>query len=147
MNVQKMSTWVRAIWAWFGLLILAFANGAIREVGMKKLIGIREPLAHQLSCLTGVILWTIFTVLIWNSLKINSTKKSVVVGVGWLAATALFETFVLNRHLTWPEILNTYNLFRGEFWGLVLLWIGLMPIIIYRIKNKKSSLTDTKSAN
>lgn len=138
-NLQKTErrTWLGPVWAWFGLLVLAFINGALREVGMKQLMGIQEPLAHQLSCLTGVFLWTLFLVLIWNRLKISTLEKSLWVGAGWLAATALFETFVLNRNLSWTEILQTYNFLQGEFWGLALLWIGLMPIAFFKIYGQK----------
>jgi hypothetical protein len=45
---------------WLGLFVLAFINGALREGVMKKVVGVKEPLAHQLSCLTGVALWTAF---------------------------------------------------------------------------------------
>ncbi len=127
----RSATWVRPTVAWFGLLILAFVNGAMREFGMKKFMGIEEPLAHQLSCLTGVLLWTGFTVGIWPLLRISSFKQSVHVGMAWLLATMLFETFVLNRNLSYAEILHSYDMSAGEYWGLVLLWVGVMPSAVY----------------
>lgn len=53
---------------------------------------------------------------------------------GWFVATFLFETFVLNRNLSLEQILQTYNVAAGEYWGLVLLWIGLLPSVLYRLK-------------
>lgn len=79
-------------------------------------------------------MWTIFALVIWHRLRIQSLRESVWVGFGWLVATALFETFVLNRNLSWTEIRRTYDFTNGEFWGLVLLWIGLIPVVIYGIK-------------
>lgn len=125
--------------AWLGLFVLAFLNGALREVGLKKVLGIVEPTAHQLSCLSGVVLWTGFVWFIWNKIKISTIKQAALTGLIWFSLTFLFETFVLNRNLSWPEILHTYNVMAGEFWGLVLVWLGLMPIAIFWLKKKKST--------
>jgi hypothetical protein len=82
---------------------------------MKKLMGIQDQAAHQLSCLTGVVLWIGFTLWIWRYLKIKTFKESILTGIGWLITTMLVETFILNRNLSWEEILNTYNVLAGEF--------------------------------
>lgn len=128
----------RAAVAWFGLLVLAFVNGAVREIGMKKIMGLDDLPAHQLSCLTGAILWSAFALAVWRWLEVKSLAQSVRVGLGWLVATLLFETFVLNGKLTWAEIAHTYDVSSGELWGLALLWIGFLPILIYWIKNFRS---------
>lgn len=126
----------RAAAIWAGLFALAFVNGTLREIGIKKLLGIKEPLAHQLSCITGICFWTSFTWTFWGWLGITSLRDAVLVGAGWFTATALFETFVLNRKLSWEEILHTYNLFAGEFWGIVLLWIGAMPAVLFILRSR-----------
>lgn len=128
--------WLRAFFAWIGLFLLAFANGALRELGLKSYLSIQEPLAHQLSCLTGVVLWTIFTWLLWSKIKITSARESIVVGVFWFLATMAFETFILNRNLSWTEVFHTYNFLAGEYWGLVLIWIGVMPVAVFNFKEK-----------
>ncbi len=126
--------------AWLGLFVLAFLNGALREVVLKKLLGLTEPLAHQLSCLTGVILWTSFALFVWEKLKITRFKQAALIGLFWFAATLIFETFILNSKLSWPEILHTYDVTDGEFWGLVLVWIGFLPITIFGAKKPKAML-------
>lgn len=118
---------------WFGLFALAFVNGALREIGMKKALGINNHLAHQLSCLTGVLLWTGLALLLWNWLGLERMSQAIATGVCWFIATMLVETFLLNRNLSWAEILQTYNFMAGELWGLVLLWIGLMPVVLFTI--------------
>lgn len=49
LNIKKLAKsrsqndiyrWLPAILTWFGLLAIAFANGALREIGMKKLMRI-----------------------------------------------------------------------------------------------------------
>ena len=137
--MNKKSLLVRAIYVWLGLFALAFVNGALREVGMKKIFGVVEPLAHQLSCLTGIALWTIFVLIVWRRLDIRNMKEAFLIGLSWFIATAFFETFVLNRSLTWTQIFHTYDVAAGEYWGLVLLWIGLMPASIFYILERASS--------
>jgi hypothetical protein len=43
----------------------------------------------------------------------------------------VFETFILNRNLSFEDILHTYDVSAEEYWGLVLLWVGVMPSAIY----------------
>jgi hypothetical protein len=128
----------RATLAWFGLFILAFANGAFREAVLKKVAGIKEPLAHQLSCFTGAVFWTAFVWLTWNKINISSTTEAGMVGLYWFVLTVLTETWLINRlisKMTWKQILHTYNVAEGELWGLVLIWIGILPIVISWVKN------------
>lgn len=122
---------LRAGVVWLGLLVLAFVNGALRELVMKRIIS-SDHVAHQLSCATGILLWTSFVYLIWNKLHIQNIQEACLVGVLWFVATMLFETFILNRNLSTHQILETYNLAKGELWGLVLLWIGALPIVLFK---------------
>jgi len=123
-----MKTAYRATLLWFGFLVLAFANGAFREVVLIQSLGLALGDAHRWSCLTGVALWTALFGLYRKKLELRKLSRALLVGGGWLGATFLFETFVLNRHLSWPQILHTYDVSAGEYWGLVLLWIGLLPV-------------------
>jgi hypothetical protein len=128
----------RTTLAWLGLFILAFANGAFREVVLKKVAGIEEPLAHQLSCFTGAIFWTAFVWLTWSKINIGSTVEACIVGVYWFVLTVLTETWLINRlmsKMTWKQILHTYNVAEGELWGLVLIWAGILPMVIFWVKH------------
>lgn len=132
-----MNTVYRSILVWFCFLALAFVNGAFREIVMIKFLGIAQPLASQLSCLTGISLWTALLIFVWKRLQVKKLTEAIAIGMGWLFATILFETFILNRKMTASEILHTYDVTRGEYWGLVLLWIGLMPLAAYAIVEAK----------
>jgi hypothetical protein len=123
----------RSILVWFCFLVLAFVNGAFRELVMIKFLGIGALRANQLSCLTGIALWTSFHLLIWRKLEVKRFSQALLIGMGWLVATMLFETFIINRNLNWSQILHTYDVSAGQYWGLVLLWIGLMPLAAYSL--------------
>ena len=125
----------RSLIIWLGLFVLAFANGAIREVGIKRLI--EEPWAHHLSALTAFVIFGGYVSLIWDKTRIVEFREAMWVGTLWFVLTVLTETLVLNRwvsKLSWDQILQTYNLARGELWPLVLIWIGLLPVLILKLK-------------
>lgn len=121
----------RTLLLWLGLFALAFVNGALREVGIKRVIG--EPTAHHLSALTAFLIFSAYGGAVWNKTRIVTTADALWVGGLWFMLTILTETFVLNRwtsHLSWDQILQTYNLARGELWPLVLVWVGLLPVVL-----------------
>jgi hypothetical protein len=134
----------RSLLVWLGLFVLAFVNGALREVVMKAYLGIREPFAHQFSCITGILLWTLFCLLIWKKLSLSTFSEATLIGAEWFFLTMLVETFLLNRNLSWKEIFHTYDFTAGEFWGLVLIWIGIMPpflFLLFSFLQKKGGTT------
>ncbi len=128
-----MKTATRSVLVWFCFLVLAFINGAFRELVLIQYFKIDPHHANQVSCLTGVTLWTLCLFMSWKKLEVKRLRTAVWIGVGWFVATFLFETFILNRKLTWEEILHTYDVTSGEYWGLVILWVGLMPIAANRV--------------
>lgn len=128
---MKLALRSSAIWLCF--LVIAFMNGAFREFVLIKRIAMTPYLANQISCYTGAISWTTLLLFLWRKLEIKNYTQAACVGAGWLLSTALFETFVMNRNLTWKEIAHTYDVKSGEYWGLVLLWLGLMPLVIYSL--------------
>jgi hypothetical protein len=105
---------------------------------MKPVFHLNTTSAQQLSCLTGVALWFGFLFLVWKRLRIRTAIEAAWVGAGWFVATFLFETFVLNRNMSRAEILQTYNVADGEFWGLALLTIGLLPIFFFQWKRERN---------
>lgn len=118
---------------WLGLCGLAYVNGAFREIVLKNSLGMIEPWANQLSCLTGVIVWSVFTIGCWSRLKIKTWSQASFVGLGWFLATLSFETFILERKLSWSQVLLTFDLSAGQLWSLVLIWIGLMPLAFFSV--------------
>ena len=132
-----MNMTLRSTLVWFCMLVLAFINGALREIIMKSFFGLEEPLANQLSCLSGVFLLSTFMFIFWKYLRVRKLSQSCTIGLYWFLATMIFETFILNRKLSWADILQTYNVFEGQYWALVLLWIGVMPVVIFLAKKNK----------
>ncbi|HET6511296.1 MAG TPA: hypothetical protein VFH43_03825 [Candidatus Kapabacteria bacterium] len=133
-----MGLWGRAFVIWCGFFVLAMLNGALREAGIKRLIG--EPWAHHLSVLTAIILFGIYAWLLRAHLDLRSLSDAIQIGLFWLVLTVLAETFIVGRLLgkhSWDVILANYDIVHGNLWPLVVLWVGILPALLHRYGGNK----------
>jgi len=129
--------YLQALWFWFVLLILAILNGIIRNATYKPLL---EPIignwAHQISSITGIILFFIAIYLFLTFTKSNYTKQDLLnIGFMWMAMTIIFE-FAFGyyfRQSSWSEMVGAYYFWRGELWFFVLLSVVVIPQICFRL--------------
>jgi len=120
--------------AWLPLVLIGIINGAIREIGYKKILG--ELHAHQVSTLTGIILMGIYIGYLTLNLKIQSAGQAIIIGSIWLVLTIAFE-FLFGHYVMkneWSRLLHDYNILKGRLWLLVLIWIITAPYIFYRLR-------------
>ena len=69
-------------------------------------------------------------------LRPHSVGQAVAIGLMWMVLTVLFE-FGLGRYVlgdSWGNLLHAYNPLEGRVWGLFILWVGLAPYAIYRLR-------------
>lgn len=117
---------------WFVLVVIAILNGILREWTYGRYI--TELLAHQLSTLTGIMFSGAFVYFVHQYWPIASMSQAWKIGFIWLVATVLFE-FGFGHYIaghSWQRLINDYNIFEGRVWMLFLIWVVLMPVIIYR---------------
>jgi hypothetical protein len=106
-------TW-KYILGWVGLLIVAMINGGLRDALYKSAVG--ELSAHQISTLTGIIL---FGLVIWWMTRlwpIESSQQAWIIGCLWLVMTVAFE-FLFFHYVTghsWVSYSATTTLLKGE---------------------------------
>ncbi|UCF72434.1 MAG: hypothetical protein JSW35_09660 [Deltaproteobacteria bacterium] len=125
----------RYIIAWIGLAIIGIINGVIREVGYGKFLG--ELLAHQVSSVTGIILFGLFTWCLSLRWRMQSSGQAFTIGIIWLALTIAFE-FLFGHYVMkhpWPRLLHDYNILEGRLWLLVLVWIPIAPYVVYKLRS------------
>jgi hypothetical protein len=122
----------RAILVWGALLVLAFANGALREIALVPSMG--DTPAHALSSVT---LSAAIVVLSWVTIgwmHPQSASDAWRIGALWLACTLAFE--LLAGHYLfgnpWSRLLADFNVLRGRIWILVLLTTVAAPFITAR---------------
>ena len=124
----------RYILAWFPILALAIANGALRQLTFGKRMS--ELRAHQLSTVIGSAILGVFMWFVIYSWPPNSPIQAVSIGVIWVVLTIVFE-FGMGRflmHRPWKQLLHDYDLAAGRVWPLLLIWIGLAPYIFYNLQ-------------
>jgi hypothetical protein len=125
------------ILGWFGLLIVAMINGGLRDALYKSAVG--ELAAHQISTLTGIIL---FALVIWwmtRLWRIESSQQAWTIGSLWLAMTVCFEFgffhFVAGK--SWGELFEAYNVLAGRVWVFLLIWVLTAPYVFWRARQRR----------
>jgi hypothetical protein len=119
----------RALAVWFALLVLAFANGAFREIALVPALG--DTAGHAISSVTlsaAIFLLAWFTIA-W--IHPTSTGDVWTVGALWLTLTLAFE-FLGGHYLfgtPWNTLLADYDVPAGRIWILVLATTTLAPVV------------------
>ena len=121
------------ILAWFPMVIIGIVNGLFRE----KVLALKfnELKAHQLSTLTGLLLFALYIGIIMRIWRPETVAKAITIGIVWLAMTVVFE-FIFGHYVaghSWQRLLQDYNLAAGRLWILVLIWVAVAPYVFYRI--------------
>ena len=119
--------------AWFVMLLVAVANGAVRDFTYGKCLD--ELSAHQLSTASGVLL---LGIVIWAFVRFyppSSSREAVLLGFFWMGITVVFE-FVFFHYVgghSWSELLANYNIVKGRVWVVVLIWVAIAPYVFFRL--------------
>ena len=115
--------------AWLPMPLIGIINGSIRQFGYSKFMS--ELTAHQISTLTGIILFGFYVWFLSRLWRIESSSQALTIGVIWLSLTVAFE-FVFGHYVMgypWSRLLHDYNLLDGRLWVLVLIWITVAPLV------------------
>lgn len=129
-----MGTVITYLLLWLGLVVIAIINGTLRQETYGKAMS--DLRAHQLSTVSGIVLFGIYIWIMSGIWPIPSAGRAVLIGLIWLVMTILFEFgfghFVMGH--PWSRLLHDYNLFQGRLWVLVLIWTAVAPYLSYKIR-------------
>ena len=67
---------------------------------------------------------------------IPTIGSALTIGAAWVVLSVLFE-FGFGHYVdgdSWSELLQNYNLAKGNIWVLVLLWIGFGPLVVRALR-------------
>jgi hypothetical protein len=126
----------RYVLAWVPLLVIAVANGALRQTTFAKVMP--ELRAHQVSTLIGSLLIGLFIWYVIRTWPPSSGRQALLIGVVWLLLTVTFEFFlglVLARRPL-SEVLHDYNVLAGRVWLLFLIWLTFAPWVFFRFRSR-----------
>lgn len=124
---------IKALAIWFMILVLAVANGILREALLVPGLG-RTP-GLVLSGLLLSVLILLVTLLAVPWLQITRWPQAVGVGLGWLALTLTFEfAFGRLQGKSWSALLEAYTFKDGNIWPVVLLITAAAPYLAARFR-------------
>ena len=126
---------IRYMLAWVPMLLIAIANGALRQTMFAKVMP--ELRAHQLSTFIGSVLIGLFIWLVIRTWPPSSGRQALHIGLVWLLLTVAFEFFMglVLAHRPLTQVLHDYNLLAGRVWPLFLVWLVLAPWVFYRLRS------------
>lgn len=126
---------VKAVVIWAGIVVLAIANGALRESVLAPGLGTSAALVLSGLLLSAMIIGVAYLTLPW--LQIHRPLQLWAVGLGWLALTLVFEfSFGLWQGKSWPELLQAYTFKGGNLWPAVLAVTALAPYIAAQLREQ-----------
>jgi len=120
--------------AWIPMVFIAIMNATIRQLWYSRFMS--ELRAHQVSTVTGIAFFGLYTWLLGLKWKIQSERQALAIGFIWLVLTITFE-FIFGHYVMgnpWSRLLHDYNLLEGRVWSLVLISIVILPYVIYKIR-------------
>lgn len=121
---------------WFLLAIVATANGVIRQSTYGKVVP--ELVAHQISTVTAIIASGAVVWLVNRFWAIESAAQAWAIGLLWLIFTVIFE-FGFGHYVaghSWDRLLADYNFLRGRVWFLFLVWVAVMPFVVFKLSTR-----------
>ncbi len=129
-----MKTILIYICAWLGMVVLAIANGIMRNNTYGH--SMSALAAHQLSTIILILLFGIYVFILTGQFRIQSAAEAFVIGGSWLLMTVIFE-FIFGHYVaghSWGRLLQDYNILNGRIWVLILIWTFIAPYVFYRLR-------------
>ena len=124
-----MKKYVFAFLIWVMIIPIAILNGGFREYVLVNL----GVLAHSLSVCIFIVAY-----LLVPKIKNCVKRDYIIFGIMWFILTNLFDlSSYIKAGDGFAGLLQSYNIFTGNLWLLVVLSALFSPIIVMKIKEKK----------
>jgi len=120
--------------AWLGMMIIAIANGGLRDILYKQYLG--DLAAHQLSTVLLLLLLALYFRILAARWPLASYTQAWAVGLIWLVMTLAFEFgfghFIVGH--SWAHLFQDYDILAGRVWVLIPIWILTGPVLFLHIR-------------
>jgi hypothetical protein len=123
--------------AWFGMMVLAIINGGLRDFTYKPYVG--DLAAHQISTVVLIVLFAVYFHFLTSVWPIRSATQAWIIGGVWFLMTEAFE-FGIGRFIagkSWDKLFYAYNVFAGQVWIFLPLWVLIGPYVFFRYVQPK----------
>ena len=134
----------RWILAWLGASVLGIVNGGIRDLAYEERVG--ESAAGRISTGTLIAALALYFWALHRRWPLESRHDALAVGAAWVALTVLFEFGFGStaEGLSWAEMVEPYDVTKGNVWILVLAWIAAGPAIVRAVAETRSTRSDER---
>lgn len=130
---MALGTVVKSLIVWLGILVLAIANGALREAILSPKLGQMSGIVVSGVLLSILIVAIAYLALPW--LGVKGPRQLVAIGLVWLVLTLIFEfSFGIIQGKSLAVLLEAYTFKDGNIWPLVLLVTTAAPYIAAKLK-------------
>ena len=123
----------KSILIWASIIPLAILNGGLREKVLINWLGesCAEPVSGIILCLLIFIVSLVFI----PRIEKGEPKTYLKMGILWIVLTIIFETiFGLAIGKSFSELLKAYDITTGNLWLIVVVFMGVVPCLIAKIK-------------
>ena len=123
----------KSILIWLSIIPLAILNGALREAFLIPLLGenFAQPISGIILCLLIFIISLIFIPRIGKGTQKVYWKT----GCLWVALTIVVEIIIgLTMGNSMIDLLKAYDVTTGNLWLLVVLFTGITPWLVAKMK-------------
>lgn len=124
----------KALAIWLCILMMAIANGMLREAVLIPVLGKVPGLILSGVLLSVLILVVSYWALPWFG--VWPPARYIAIGFGWLLLTLIFE-FSFGHFIQgkpWPQLLEAYTFKDGNIWPIVLLVTVMAPYIAAKMR-------------
>ena len=117
----------RAFTVWLVIIAVETVHGILRTLLLVPIVG--DFPARQISVFTGSLLIFAVTLFLINWIAVRTNLQLLGIGLLWVVLTVLFEIGLgrLVLGLPWERITEDYDLTRGGFMWLGLLFMAVSP--------------------
>jgi len=123
----------KSILIWLSIIPLAILNGGLREAFLTPQFG--EFFTQIISGIILILLIFIVSFIFIPRIGKGTPKTYWRIGILWVVLTLVFETiFGLAMGNTLTELLKAYDITTGNLWLLVVLFIGIVPRLVAKIR-------------
>jgi len=129
-----ISIFFKATGIWLIIVVAAIINGVLREKLLVPIVGAHLALPLNGVFLSGLVLFVSF--LLIPFLKSSETYEFLLIGLLWVALTLCFEFGFghLVAGKSWQEIIQVFNLKKGDLFLLVLTVTAISPWVSAKLR-------------
>lgn len=123
----------KSLLVWLSIIVIAIANGALREAVLIPKLGQVPGLILSGTLLSILILCVAYVALPW--LGATKPRQFAAIGGGWLVLTLIFEfSFGILQGKSLPVLLEAYTFRGGNMWPFVLLVTACAPSLAAKLR-------------